>query len=208
MKHQIRIIAGSARGRWLYSPDSDATRPMLGRVKNSLFNIISHRFHGLEGALVLDLFAGTGALGLEALSRGTKRCIFIEKNKQTFQILQKNISLLGFNNQSETVYLNVLHGGSAVGMTFYIIDFLKEKKFSPDIIFISPPYRFFDDTAPEKDRLLEIMDEFVKENILNKNGLIIIEHQKKQLQGLSFKYLVLYKERTYGDITLGFFKTA
>lgn len=208
MEHKIRIIAGSARGRWLYSPappkrdpdsdesynigKSDATRPMLGRVKNSLFNIITPH---LEGAVVLDLFAGTGALGLESLSRGAESCIFFEKNKEAFELLQKNISRLGFEKQSETHYLNA----------FYAVELLKDKKVSADIIFISPPYKFFDDTAPEKDRLLEIIDEFIKENILNKDGLIIIEHQKRQLKGLSFKYLSLYKERNYGDIILSFF---
>ena len=205
MKHQIRIIAGSVRGRWLYSPEGDTTRPMLGRVKNSLFNIISPH---LEEAAVLDLFAGTGALGLEALSRGAKTCIFIEKDEQSFQLLQKNISRLGFDNQSEACYFNA----------FDIIKFLQQKKFYLDIIFISPPYKFFDDTVmppvdpprrtPEKDKLLGIIDEFVKENILSKNGLVIIEHQKRQLKDLSFKYLSRYKQRSYGDIILSFFSPA
>jgi 16S rRNA (guanine(966)-N(2))-methyltransferase RsmD len=195
MKHPLRIIAGSSRGRWLYSPEGENTRPMLARVKSSLFNIIAPR---LEDACVLDMFAGTGALGLEAISRGAKLSVFAEYNKKSFETLEKNIKRLGFEPKSKALKTDA----------FDITGLLKAMKLSFDIIFISPPYKFFDDNTPEKDRLLGIIDGFIKENILKKEGIVIIEHKITQLKAIELKNLSLMKDRRYGEIVLSFFSVS
>ena len=105
----MRIIAGSAKGRKILSPQNEgrnpekgelrATRPTLDRIKESMFNIISHKIYN---ARVLDLFAGTGSLGLEAASRGAKQVVFLEKFKETYDILIENIKILGFTDKSQS----------------------------------------------------------------------------------------------------------
>jgi len=195
MKHPLRIIAGSSRGRWLYSPEGENTRPMLARVKNSLFNIIQLQ---LPDACVLDMFAGTGALGLEAISRGAKLGVFVESNRKSFEILDKNIKRLGFDAKSRALREDA----------FDIIGLLKSMKLCFDMIFVSPPYKFFDDDTPEKERLLGIIDSFPAEKILNKEGILIIEHKVAQLKSLEFKNLSLMKERRYGEIVLSFFSAS
>ncbi len=99
----MRIVGGSFRGAALHAPKGSATRPTSDRVRESIFNILSHSGFGpeLEGARVLDLFSGTGALGLEALSRGARFCLFVEKNAVARGILQQNIEQLGVHGHSK-----------------------------------------------------------------------------------------------------------
>lgn len=123
----MRIITGIARGRRLASPAGENTRPTSDRVKESLFNIIQSQ---TSGAKVLDLFAGTGSLGLEALSRGAGHCIFIEKDKAAYKILRQNIEGIEFDEISESYNqeaANALKIFSKRGLKF-------------DIIFLDPPY--------------------------------------------------------------------
>ena len=193
MEHRIRIIAGTARGRWIYSPSDTATRPMLVRIRNSLFNII--RPH-LAGAKVLDLFAGTGVLGLEALSRGAAFCLFTEQHRPSWQILTRNVERLGFKAQAQVIPQDA----------FGIAEVLKRESFTPDIIFVSPPYKFFDDDAPERARLLNLLDKLVPERLVAPDGLIVVEHLSEQLADWTPDYLTLSDRRTYGQTSLTFLK--
>lgn len=99
----MRIVAGSLRGRTLLSPKSDAVRPTSDRVRGAIFNILAHALPdvAIEGARVLDLFAGTGALGLEALSRGAAFGLFVEKSAPSRELIQRNIDALGLGARAE-----------------------------------------------------------------------------------------------------------
>jgi 16S rRNA (guanine(966)-N(2))-methyltransferase RsmD len=94
----MRIISGTSKGRKLVTPRDHSLRPTSDRVKESIFNILQGK---LEGKVVLDLFAGTGNLGIEALSRGAKKTIFVEKGRQAFRLIQRNLNLFGLKERSE-----------------------------------------------------------------------------------------------------------
>src|SRR5512139_4097079 len=96
----MRIISGTSRGRRLITLKKDILRPTSDRVKESLFNMLGRE---VEGKIVLDLFAGTGNLGIEALSRGAKRSIFVEKGRHAIRLIQKNLSQCGLEGQSEII---------------------------------------------------------------------------------------------------------
>jgi 16S rRNA (guanine966-N2)-methyltransferase len=98
----MRIVGGEFRGRSLATPRSDAIRPTSDRTREALFNILAHRFAGrLEGARVLDLFAGTGALGLEALSRGASFCVFIEESAEGRGLIRTNVEAFGLTGRTK-----------------------------------------------------------------------------------------------------------
>ena len=96
----MRIIAGTARGRKLASPPGERTRPLLDRVREALFSILGDR---VDGARVLDLYAGTGSIGLEALSRGAASCVFVERDRSALECLSANVAALGFGERSRIV---------------------------------------------------------------------------------------------------------
>ena len=120
----MRIIGGSARGRQLKSPKGMLTRPTLDSTRESLFNILTN--YGLEGASVLDIFAGTGALGLEALSRGAAHCVFIDHYTQ--RLIQENAAMCGFSGKYEVLRMEM---GRALAR-------LRGRTFQ--YIFADPPY--------------------------------------------------------------------
>ncbi len=99
----MRIIGGKYKGRKLHTPNSNHIRPTSDRLRESLFNILSHNARGFENLCVIDIFAGTGSQGLEALSRGAKKCIFVEKDLRSLALLKANIQLL--DNRSDAVIL-------------------------------------------------------------------------------------------------------
>lgn len=131
----MRIIAGEFRRRKLLSPPEGAsTRPIPDRVKESLFGILRGN---VEGAAVLDAFAGTGAIGLEALSRGAARCVFIERDKRVAETLRRNVQMLGCEDRAEVVT------GDALGMAV-----LARCPRPVDLIFFDPPYPLVLDATP------------------------------------------------------------
>lgn len=120
----MRIIAGSRRGMTLFAPTHQGTRPTESRVKENLFNLLGDVFRGRK---VLDAFAGSGALGLEALSRGAKSAVFYEKDKKTFDVLRKNLEKARFQDQSSLRKKDMRHL------------FQGEEEF--DLVFLDPPYQ-------------------------------------------------------------------
>lgn len=125
MGEKMRIIAGRARGTKLYTLEGITTRPTLDRVKESIFNIIQY---DIQDSTFLDLFSGSGAIGLEAVSRGAKKVILCDKSKEAINIIEKNVEKTHFEKQAEV----------------YHTDFeecLKKIKEHIDIIYIDPPYQ-------------------------------------------------------------------
>lgn len=137
----MRIITGSARGRRLFSPDGMDVRPTTDKVKESLFNIIQFE---LEGRRVLDLFAGSGQLGLEALSRGAESAVFVDNSPASLAVVKKNIGLTGFQEKAVAV----------AGDAFAFLSTTNQKF---DLVFLDPPYdcKLVDQAAQLLPRVLK-----------------------------------------------------
>ena len=146
----MRVIAGTAKGTKLNSIDDISTRPTLDRVKEPLFSIIQNN---IVESNVLDLFAGSGALGIESLSRGAKHCTFCDKSYKSIQMLKENIQKVRMQEKS----------------TILNIDYKKcldEQKEKFDIIFIDPPYKM--------DIAIDSVKRIIELELLAKDGIIII----------------------------------
>jgi 16S rRNA (guanine966-N2)-methyltransferase len=123
----MRIVAGSHRGRRLETPADDRIRPTSDRIRESLFNILGHKLDGgFIGKRVLDGFAGTGALGLEALSRGAASALFVDRNREALALCRRNAASLGFAKQADFRPADLTHAGPAAGPF--------------DLVFLDPPY--------------------------------------------------------------------
>lgn len=180
----MRIIGGKARGTKLYTLEGMQTRPTLDRVKESIFNIIQM---DLQGSVFLDLFAGSGAIGLEALSRGARKAILCDKSKDAIEIIKKNIEKTHFASQVQV----------------YNMDFekcLKELKEELDLIYIDPPYN--------TDFILKSLSIIKDSNILTESTKIILETDDEQrlinkIQELNFE---IVDKRKYGIAHIIFLK--
>ena len=126
----MRIVAGRFKGRPLATPKSDAIRPTSDRVRESLFNILSHGIEefAVEGARVLDLFAGTGALGLEAVSRGAASCLFVEEDAEARGLIRSNVEALALTGITKLFRRDATHLGPAGKMGQF------------DLVLLDPPY--------------------------------------------------------------------
>ena len=178
----MRVIAGTAKGTKLSSIDDLSTRPTLDRVKEPLFSIIQNN---IEQANVLDLFAGSGALGIEALSRGSKHCTFCDKSYKSIQMLKENIKKTRMEEKS--TILNVDYKKC-----------LSNQKEKYDIIFIDPPYKF--------DIAVDSIKRIIDLKLLAKDGIIIIEtnEEERELKELEEVDLEVYDLRKYGRVKLLF----
>lgn len=129
-EHVVRIVAGSLRGRQLHSPHHDGLRPTSDKVREALFNILAHGIDGfsLEGARVMDLFAGTGALGLEALSRGATTCLFVETSVDARALIQHHITEFGLGGVTRIFRRDATRLGPANARDRF------------DLVFLDPPY--------------------------------------------------------------------
>lgn len=178
----MRIIAGTAKGRKITVPKGPTVRPTTDRVREALFSHLGHR---VAGARVLDLFAGSGALGLEALSRGASSAVFLEKSKKTALNLFKNIETLGFSAES-TVKLKDS------------ISFLRgESESVYDLIFLDPPY--------DSDLLAKSMELINKTRILDDSGIIVAEHPDGRPPGTPDN-LKMINTRKYGNTSITTFE--
>lgn len=185
----MRIIAGNFKGKKIIQPKDHKTRPLKDLVKESIFNIIHHSNKlsvKIENSLILDLFSGVGSFGLECLSRGARFVTFVENYKEVLVILNKNLKNLKLINNYEILEKDILNN----------FDFNSfKKKF--DIIFLDPPYK-------EKN-IFEIINKIIDQNILNKNGLIIIHRHKNEIDKLPEKLKVV-EEKKYGIAKIIFAK--
>ena len=181
----MRIISGSSRGTKLFTLENNNTRPTLDRIKEPLFSIINNK---VIDANVLDLFAGSGALGLEALSRGSKLCVFCDNMNEAISIVIKNIEKTRFQNKT-MVYTKDYKS---------CLESLKEQNLLFDIIFLDPPY--------ESDLIFLSIDNILKYNLLNKDGLIIAETDDKEriINELQNTKINIKEIRKYGRVNLLF----
>lgn len=182
----MRIISGIARGTKLYTLEGETTRPTLDRVKESLFNIIQNE---VVDCVFLDLFSGSGAIGLEAASRGARKVILCDKSKDAIKIINKNIEKTHLKGKVELYNLDY---------DVLLNNKIKEKL---DIIYIDPPY--------DSDFAIKAVNNIVKKELLNENATIIIEtdEEEKTLKELEKIEVRMTDKRKYGRAILIFLKT-
>jgi 16S rRNA (guanine966-N2)-methyltransferase len=172
----MRIIAGDLRGRVIKSTQTSMLRPTTDRVRETIFNILQARFP-FDGARVLDLFAGTGALGIEALSRGAASCDFVESDRKAAGIITENITALALGDRSRLVSRDAMK-------------FIAETDRSYDLIFADPPY-----AAPIFERLVR---DIFSNGRLDGDGLFVLEHSAAMKSPRGDRFAVV-KERSFGD---------
>ena len=183
----MQIVGGKFRSRKLQAPKGGGTRPTSGRLRATLFDICQS---SIEGSIFLDVFAGAGAMGLEALSRGAERAVFVEKAKPAISCIRRNVQLLEVEKQVE-----ILNGD-----VFDVLLRLVKQKRQFSIIYVDPPYRtscqWKGKTLLYSEAVLKIIDEY---NLLLPSGLLFLEEAKGQeIDEESLSSLVLHDSRAYG----------
>ncbi len=188
----IRILEGSARGRRLYSVPHREVRPALARVRNSVFNILRGSF---EGRSVADVYAGTGAVGFEALSRGAARCAFVERAGDALAALRRNAEKLGLADRSVILACDALRAAATLALE------------APGCacVFVDPPYALWDD-AGERRALAQAVEELAARGVLAPDGRLVMEHRVADLDGGPFGGLVLADRRAYGQTEVSFYR--
>lgn len=177
----MRIIAGTMKGKRLLSPEDRQVRPTPDRVKEALFSMIEGH---LPGARVIDLFAGSGNLGLEALSRGASKCWFCDLSGDSIRLLRKNIEHCKAGGMSEVSRMDFRH-------------FLQGFSGTVDVVFMDPPYG--ENLWDEGVRLL------AEGSILEAGGLLVLEHPRAMDFPLRYHGYTKIKERRYGTVVLSIF---
>lgn len=180
----MRVISGSAKGRILTGPKSDRIRPALDKVKQAIFNILWE----IQGKTVLDLFAGTGSIGIEAISRGAAHCTFVDLSREALNLVKKNLEKCGLEMYAKIFKFKIppipprIKGEAEEGFA---------------LIFVDPPY----DNNLVNPTLLEI----ARENLLAPDGIVVVEHSPrepiKKETGLR-----LVDQRKYGQTLISFLK--
>ena len=181
----MRIIGGDAKGRAIYSPKQGQMRPTSDGIKESLFNIL----HAPSGKSFVDLFAGSGNVGLEALSRGAAKVVFVEKNAVMVNAIKRNLRELSFAGEYEILAVEAAKG----------IRKLQNRGESLDFLFADPPY--------DRGFVGEIFHSLSGGNVLSEDGVLIIQHSvRENADGQYASDFILTDRRRYGDTHLSFFK--
>ncbi|MBU5595558.1 16S rRNA (guanine(966)-N(2))-methyltransferase RsmD [Amphibacillus sp. MSJ-3] len=182
----MRVIAGEFKGRSIETVSNNLTRPTSDKVKESLFNIIGPYFSGGNG---LDLFAGSGGLGIEAMSRGINRVVFIDQQAQATRMIKKNLTNLKLLNRAE-VYQND---------AFRALKVLGKRGLQFDYIFLDPPYK--------KDLYQQLLEEIDTQQIADKDCMIICEHDSNLVLPISAAGFKQVRTEKYGrTTTITFYK--
>jgi 16S rRNA (guanine(966)-N(2))-methyltransferase RsmD len=183
----MRVISGSARGRKLKSPKSSETRPIMDRVKTALFDILAPEIMGMR---VLDLFAGTGAVGIEALSRGAESATFVERSPEAWRLVRENLALTNLSDRAEVVRNDAfayLQQAAATGRRF-------------DLVYIAPPQYV--------NMAAQAITQLDASPLTEPDGLVIVQihpQERAELDTLTLKRLRRYDERRYGSTLLLFY---
>jgi 16S rRNA (guanine966-N2)-methyltransferase len=174
----MRVVAGRLGGRRLYSPKGRATRPTSDRVKEALFSMLGE----LDGAIALDLFAGTGALGIEALSRGAERTVFVERDKAAIAAIRANLASLGLDGSQAEVRVGDARGALRAA---------REAGETYDLVFVDPPYDHAREWAGELVELLPA--------VLAPGARVVVESDRRAPAELPF---AVAQSKRYGDTTI------
>lgn|SRR5574341_219 len=175
----MRVTGGTGRGRKLKVPGG-GVRPTSDKVKQALFNILGER---IAGSAFLDLFAGAGGIGIEALSRDAERVVFVDASRASLDIIKHNIELAGFLERAQIV--------SSKAEAY-----LRKSAEQFDIVFLDPPYA---------EELKPLLERIAESDVLKQDGIVVAEHFKKQPSPETAGGLTLYREAKYGDTVLAFY---
>jgi 16S rRNA (guanine966-N2)-methyltransferase len=180
----MRVIAGTAKGRQLKQVVGEGTRPMMDRAKEALFNILSDN---VRGATFLDLYAGTGSVGIEALSRGAESALFVENARPAINAIEENLTLTKLADRAQIVRQDVR-------------DYLRQPEPQPfEIVYVAPPqYKNL-----WRDTLL-LLDEHPGHVQLD--GIVVVQIDPHEKEDVALKNLISYDERRYGNTLLWFFE--
>lgn len=181
----MRVVSGSCKGRQLKSVPGKQTRPTTDKVKAAIFNMIGPYF---DGGMALDLFAGSGALGIEGLSRGLQKVIFVERDVKAFQIVKENVKICGFDENVE-IYRNVAEKA---------VKAIMKRELTFDYIFLDPPYK--------KQQLLQILELIDQKELLSNDGKIVCEHGADVQLAHKIGTLVRIKYEVYGAAAITIYR--
>ena len=179
----MRIISGKSRGLNLNTLKGDNTRPTLDRVKESVFNILGNT---LDDVVVLDLFAGSGALGLEALSRGAKFCFFVDSSKDAVDIINKNVAKCRVEDKSE-----ILNDNFEIALEKFKDNFF-------DLVFLDPPY----------GKNLGVQAISKLKRVVKDNAIIVLEKDLVDIVPDNIDCFEKYDSRKYGRVEISFYRKA
>lgn len=180
----MRVISGKKRGTKLEAPEGMTTRPTTDRIKETLFNMIAF---DLPECVFLDLFSGSGAIGIEALSRGAKEATFVECNPVAVKCIENNLTKTKFNDNANILRTDI----------YEAIHKLEKENYKCDIIFLDPPYFDVD--------IQQVMEALAMSTLLNKEGYIILE-QSTQHKISEVKGLINKREKHFKTTTISFFE--
>ena len=186
----MRIIVGTKKGMKLFSPKTDISRPILDRVKESVFNVL-YKYDLPAGKIVADLFCGVGSLGLEALSRGADFVCFVEKDPKIVTLLKKNIAKAGFVKESKVVTANAFRVGAVI----------ETKKKLYELVFIDPPYKLTDDVS-EKSQLAALFD--LLETQAAAGAVVVVRTSKKTQLLQKYGSFKIAERRIWGTMAVTF----
>jgi 16S rRNA (guanine966-N2)-methyltransferase len=199
----MRVVTGEAKGRKLKTPNTSGTRPIMDRVKTALFDILSTQ---VEDARFLDLFAGTGSVGIEALSRGAQHATFIEMNTKILKLVRENLQITQLADRAETLHSDafkflqahqVLQPAQNAHVS--VLSSVVGQQRTYDIIYVAPPQ--YEELAA---RALALID---SSTLIAEDGLVIVQIHPKERSGVAAvecQHLVLTDERRYGSTLLMF----
>ena len=182
----MRVIAGKVKGLHLKTPKAGwRVRPLTDQARGALFNILAEK---VGDSSFLDLFAGTGAVGIEALSRGAQVAIFVEMNRQVVALIRQNLELTGFTDRAEVYAVDVLKA----------VNILSGKGAKFGIIFIGAPY-----DSPLLDKVLQ---KIADGGLLAPAGVLIAEHRKQHELAVEYGKLQMFRAARYGETVFEFYK--
>lgn len=181
----MRVVAGERKGMPLKAVTGTTTRPTTDKVKESIFNIIGPFF---DGGTALDLFAGSGGLGIEALSRGAEKAIFVEKDPRAFQILKENIKKCRYDEITELFKTDASRA----------VKGLIKREIEIDYLFMDPPYR--------KTEYYDLVSTLAECGKLSKNAIIVCEHAKEYSLPEAYGPYTLTRQETYGETIISIYR--
>ena len=181
----MRVVAGEAKGRRLKAPSGDRIRPTADRVKESLFEVIGER---VRDARVLDLFAGTGNLGIEALSRGARSALFVDADRSAVRLIVQNLNRTRLEERAETWKSDARSA----------LERLKKSGSRFDIVLLDPPYEY--------DSLESILSQLYRYRLLSPGGLLVIEHDRRTDLPQRTGSVQLCDRRRFGDTMISFYQ--
>lgn len=188
----MRLTGGSDRGRRLKAPRGLGTRPTAAKIREAIFNILGPPPDGA----VLDLFAGTGSLGLEALSRGAPRAVFVERDRHALSVLRQNIKELGVEARTQVLATDVCTGIRRLAAAAAAPGAGLDARFA--WVFMDPPY------ATEA---ADVLGEIADRELLAVCSVVIVEHDRRHRPAPSIGGLFLTDRREYGDTELSFYRS-